>query len=433
MIRDEYSIETRTAEIFDHRTRDYFREVVSSYQQGNWRSATVMLWSVAVCDIIYKLQYLRDISGDETGKEILDDIEQLQETNARSSDWEGRLIDEIEERTRLLDLADMDHLKHLQRQRHLAAHPVLSGSSELHQPSKDSVRALIRNTLDGLLTKPPIYTNRVFGTLVNDLAESKNVLVTDEKLRSYVESKYLSRADLKLEIGLIRSLWKLVFRLQNDDCDAHRDINYRALRLLVSRNPSDVSEAVANESDYYSNIAQEGEPARLLIRLLSQYPSFYDSLNNAAKVIIQHVAEIDADARVFAWFLNGSLQDHSEKLIEWIGSNDHPDLSNDVVVSVQNISDSAEWEKQVNTILNSYYGSSWSYDEADERFSVAISPFLSRYDAEDIEDLLSKIDDNGQTHDRRGARRDHGYVRDRCNELGVNFTEYRNFTQSVTR
>ena len=433
MIRDEYSIETRAAEIFDHRTRDYFREVVSSYQQGNWRSATVMLWSVAVCDIIYKLQYLRDISGDEIGKEILVEIERLQEANARSSEWEGRLIDEIEERTRLLDLADLDHLKHLQRQRHLAAHPVLSGNSELHQPSKDSVRALIRNTLDGLLTKPPIYTNRVFDALVNDLAESKNVLVTDEKLRSYVESKYLSRADLKLEIGLIRSLWKLVFRLQNDDCDAHRDINYRALRLIVGRNPSDVSEAVANESDYYSNIAQEGEPARLLIRLLSQYPSFYDSLNDAAKVIIQHVAEIDADARVFAWFLSGSLQDHSEKLIEWIGSDDHPNLSNDVVVSFRNISDSAEWEKQVNTILNSYYGSSWSYDEADERFSVAISPFLSRYDAEDIEDLVSKIDENGQTHDRRGARRDHGFVRDRCNELGVNFNEYRNFTRSVTR
>ncbi|MDZ7854183.1 MAG: hypothetical protein U5L98_16495 [Halomonas sp.] len=433
MIRDEYSIETRAAEIFDHRTKEYFREVVSSYQQGNWRSATVMLWSVAVCDIIYKLQYLRDISGDEIGKEILDEIERLQEANARSSEWEGRLIDEIEERTRLLDLADLDHLKYLQRQRHLAAHPVLSGNSELHQPNKDSVRALIRNTLDGLLTKPPIYTNRVFNALVEDLAESKSVLVTDEKLRSYIESKYLSRADLKLEIGLIRSLWKLVFRLQNDDCDAHREINYRAIKLLVGRNPSDVRDAVASESDYYSHIAQEGEPARLLIRLLSQHPSLYDCLNDAAKVIVEHVAEIDADARIFAWFLNGSLQDHSEKLIEWIGSDEHPGLSNEVVVSLQNISDSAEWKKQVYAIFNSYYGGSWSYDEADERFSVAISPFLSKYDAKDIEDLLSMIDGNSQTYDRRGARRDHGFVRDRCNELGVNFDVYRNFSRSVAR
>ena len=433
MTQDEYSIETRAAEIFDHRTRDYFREVASSYQQGNWRSATVMLWSVAVCDIIYKLQYLRDISGDEIGRGILDEIERLQEANARSSEWEGRLIVEIEGRTRLLDLADLDHLRHLQRQRHLAAHPVLSGNSELHQPNKDSVRALIRNTLDGLLTKPPIYTNRVFDALVNDLAESKRVFLTDEKLRSYIESKYLSRADLKLELGLVRSIWKLVFRLQNDDCDAHRNINYRALRLLVDRNPSDVSEAIVNESDYYSNIAQEGEPARLLIRLLSQYPSFYDSLNDAAKVIIQHVAEIDEDARVFAWFLNGTLQAHSEKLMDWVGSDNHPNLSNDVVVSLRDISDSVEWEKEVNAILNSYYGSSWSYDEADERFSVAISPFLSTYDAGDIEDLLSKIDDNGQTCERRGARRDHGFVRDRCNELGVNFNEYRSFSRSVTR
>jgi hypothetical protein len=433
LVRDEYSIETRSVEIFDPRTKEYFREVVSSYQQGNWRSAVVMLWSVAVCDIIYKLQYLKDISGDDIGKEILEEIEQLQEGSPRSTDWEVKLIERIEERTRLLDLADLDQLKHLQKQRHLAAHPVLSEGSELHQPNRETVRALIRNTLDGLLTKPPIYTSRVFDSLVRDLAESKQVLVTDDKLSSYVESKYLSRADDRLEGSIIRSLWKLVFRLMNAECSENREINYRALRLLIARNQASTGEAIANEPDYYSKIAQDGDPVRLLIRLLAENPSFYNNLNDAAKVVIQHVAGIDDDARCFAWFLSESLQAHGAGLEEWISSEEHPAVSGDVLASLRNISDSEEWRKQCTTISNAYYGSSYSYDEADERFAAAVAPFLGEYDPKDIEDLLSRIDENGQTYERRGARRDHGVVRNRCDELGVEYDRYRNFSRSVER
>ena len=392
-----------------------------------------MLWSVAVCDIIYKLQYLKDISGDDIGKEILEEVEKLQEDSPRSPDWEIKLLKQIEERTRLLDLADLDHLRHLQKQRHLAAHPVLSERSELHQPNKETVRALIRNTLDGLLTKPPIYTSRVFDSLVRDLAESKQVLITDEKLRSYVESKYLSRADDRLEGSIVRSLWKLVFRSLNAKCKENRDINYSTLRLLVARNPESTDEAVRNEPDYYSNIAQEGEPVRLLIRLLAEHPSLYSNLNDAAKVVIQHVAEIDNDARCFAWFLAESLQEHGASLLEWVSSQEHPVLSADVLELLKNISDSEEWQKQCAIISNTYYGSSYSYDEADERFAAAVAPFLDDYDPESIEDLLSRIDENGQTYERRGARRDHSFVRNRCDELGVEYGRHRNFLRSVER
>ena len=67
---DEYSIEQRAMQIFDARTKDYFSEVMSCYTAGSYRSAVVMLWSVAICDVLFKLQNLVDLYGDEKAKAI---------------------------------------------------------------------------------------------------------------------------------------------------------------------------------------------------------------------------------------------------------------------------------------------------------------------------------------------------------------------------
>ncbi len=48
--------------IYFAKTKEYFNEVISSYANGNYRSAVVMLYSVAVCDLLFKLKELCDIS-----------------------------------------------------------------------------------------------------------------------------------------------------------------------------------------------------------------------------------------------------------------------------------------------------------------------------------------------------------------------------------
>lgn len=68
---DEYSIEQRAAQIFDARTKEYFAEVLSCYVAGNYRSAVVMLWSVAVCDLLFKLQNLVDLYADAKAKDSM--------------------------------------------------------------------------------------------------------------------------------------------------------------------------------------------------------------------------------------------------------------------------------------------------------------------------------------------------------------------------
>ncbi|WP_199308538.1 hypothetical protein [Aphanizomenon flos-aquae] len=138
----EFSLESFSEKIHDGKTKDYFQEVLSSYHNGNYRSAVVMLWSVAVCDIVCKLQYLFDLYQDPVAKSILDELTELQNNDPKSALWEVKLIDETYERTKLLDASEYENLRYLQKQRHLSAHPTLNVDRELHRPNKETVRRL---------------------------------------------------------------------------------------------------------------------------------------------------------------------------------------------------------------------------------------------------------------------------------------------------
>ena len=152
-----------------------------------------MLWSVAVCDLLFKLQNLVDLYGDAKAKEILADIGKLQQDNERSPIWETKLVETVAEQTQLLDIAERENLLHLQRQRHLAAHPVVNANFQLHRPNRETARALIRNTLDGVLTKAPILSKQIVNELVGDLEQASGILIDDKRLKAYLESKYYNR------------------------------------------------------------------------------------------------------------------------------------------------------------------------------------------------------------------------------------------------
>lgn len=65
----------------------------------------VMLWSVIVCDLLFKLQELKEIYSDDAAQKILIEIETLRSVNPYSSPREKELIDLVFTRTHLLDTA----------------------------------------------------------------------------------------------------------------------------------------------------------------------------------------------------------------------------------------------------------------------------------------------------------------------------------------
>jgi hypothetical protein len=422
----EFSLERITENIHYAKTKGYFQEVLSSYNNENYRSSVVMLWSVAICDIVYKLQHLIDLYDDAAAKQILQEVTAIQNQDHKSSAWELKLLDDVHDKTYLIDTSEYEDLRYLQKQRHLSAHPVLNSDRELHSPNKETVRSLLRNTLEGLLVKPPIYTQRIMRELLADISESSDVLNSREKVKKYIESRYLSRTTPTVEMSIFRSLWKLVFKLDNEECEKNRTINLHALEVLSNRNIALIPEAIDGDNDYYSNIAPLGMPLSYLVYYLANNPQIYPVISDDARMKVDHCINTDEIGKTMGWFVKANLDTHGEDIKEWILSDDRPTFTQAQFDALLAISDTDEWQSIFCDIATTYYCSSRSYDQADNRFEVAIPKYISLFGNDSLINLADKIDNNGQCYDRGQARTDYAFIKERIDELFGDEFDYEN-------
>ncbi len=412
----EFSLEKISEQIHYGKTKDYFQEVLSSYNNGNYRSAVVMLWSVAICDIVYKLQYLIDLYDDEAAKQILNDVTTMQVNEPKSSAWELSLLDDVLGKTNLLDSSEYEDLRYLQKQRHLSAHPVLNSERELHAPNKETVRSLLRNTLQNLLIKPPFYTQRIMDELLEDLAEASSALNTRPKVKKYLESRYLNRITPAVQLKLFRSFWKLVFKLNNKECDKNRTINLFTLEVLADRNIAAIPTEIRDEIDYYNNIASEGMPVAFLVYFLSKNSQIYSILSDDARLKIDHCINTDHIGKLMGWFVKTDLNTHAEDLERWIVSAARPSLSSDEFTALLEISDSEEWQNKFCKIVTAYYCISTRFDEADIRFQMVIRKYISLFSRDMLVHLAEQINSNGQCLSRSKAEEDHAIIKERIDQ-----------------
>lgn len=426
---NNFSLEETSEKIYFSKTKEYFNEVLSSYHNENYRSAIVMLWSVVICDIIYKLNHLVDIYDDKQAKNILKTIERIQTNNPKSSEWEIKLIEESWNNTQLIDNVEYTYLDFLQKQRHLCAHPVLTGNAELHSPNKETVRSLLRNSLEYVLTKPPFYTSRILDEILSDISNNSSALQTERNMRRYLESRYLNKMNSKTEVKIFKSLWKLVFRVEDERCNSNRLINFCALKIIATRNKDEIQAEISSNQDFFSNISENTEIINFLIELISirDFSFIYEYLTEYAKVQINHKIDTSIDGKIMAWFIKTDLNSHYNDLDNWI-STDHPDFDENQIKKLHSLYDSDEWDNLFCKLISTYYGSSTSYNEADRKFYNLIS-YIDMFDEDCFRFLLQKIEDNNQTWGRGRARIDHLDLKNKILATIPNFdfTPYPNF------
>ena len=430
---DEFSLEKMSDSIHYGRTKEYFREVLSSYQNGNYRSAVVMLWSVAICDIVYKLQNLIDLYDDGSAKAILDEVSKIQELDQKSAAWELKLIDEVNDKTNLLDSSEYENLRYLQKQRHLSAHPVLNRERELHSPNKETVRALIRNTLTDVLIKPPFYTQHIPQELLDDISESREILNDRSKVKKYVVNRYFDRTTVPVELNIFRSLWKIVFRVENEQCETNRLINLHVLEVIATRNKALLPEAIRGDVDFFSNLASAGSPLQYLIFFLSENHELFPILSDAARLKVEHYIESDPIGKTAGWFVKENIFKHGDDLQEWIVK-DKPVFSSYQFDYILKLSDSEEWQEKFCMIASTYYGVSTNYDQADSRFQVSIPQYIKLFNENSIKYLAGQIEKNSQCHDRGRARHDYTIIKARIDELfggAFDYTDYYWFSRKL--
>jgi len=414
----DFSIELAVGRIQNPKTKTYMDEVYRSYANDNLRSAVVGLWSVAVCDMLFKLDELATVHSDTTAQRILSDIKQKQEANPRSPEWESDLLERIARDTELLEVGETEGLRHLHRQRHLAAHPVLTGRYELHSPTREDVRALLRVTLEGLFTKPAILSRKVFDAFVEDLEKNKDLLPRDSDLQKYIEAKYLGKISAPVETSILRSLWKLVFCIHvgtQPRCDTNRGINFRALQIVFDRNKQAALVEIQDNQAFYSQIAGDPEILDLLSSFLSVRPDVWPLLREDAQVLISNHLKTSVMGQVIGWFSapEPSIAQHLEGILNSIVACERGEaleLDEEAMSAAIQLGKSDDCEGIAYSIGIACYGKSLNFDAADRNFTRLIAPFIKDWHESHFSEFVHALETNTQTWRRGRASMEHPQV-----------------------
>lgn len=425
----DFSLDLNAEKIRSPKTKEYFSEVVKSYYNESYRSAIVMLYSISLADLLYKLEELQDLYNDTSAKEILDEIKDTQANSAKLSEWESKLVELVNTKTNLFDTADYQHFKSLQGIRNLCAHPVMTDHFELYTPNRETTRAYIRNMLEGILIKPALLSKKIFNDFMQNLAAVKTFFPDPAQLEIHLKTRYLDRFDEKVKASIFRSLWKMALRADDPLSNEHRDVTNQALIIMLKNDYTTLSQKISEEKDYYSDI--NAENMYQIIQLFNGFPKISELMNDSTKMILSNRLKEDADWDVYAFYQGPSIEEHMTRTGKITLQSDYHSkyVTTDTILTVYEQAVLEGKKQKGKAFLVESFGNSWGYDMADNRYTDLIEPYLKEFDLAELELIIKAVNENGQICSRRRARTDNYYIKERVLELDKNysFSKYQNF------
>lgn len=383
-------------DIYFPQIREYFEEVYSSYASKNYRSAVVMLYSVTVCDILLKLQELRDMYNDGIANQILEDVDKSRKAGERlggsKSEWEKKLIDSVHDKTAFFDTESYLTVEHLYDYRCMCAHPAVNASYELYKPDGTTVIALINEILRTVLCKPPIYVKDVFNTLTDDLAAKYQDLSNDrEHLGIYLDNRYFNRMSPDMKLAIAKKLWKITFILDNEKCNKNRLINRRAMELLTDEIKDEFCKQIKADVTHY-NVSDNENIKMHFVIYLSRCPEVYDVLGDEVKLFVDKFIKRNNTAKCISWFKYGSV-------VELLGELDvSQNMRQNLVEYMYSQYTLCGFQSELLDFFVRYFSESNSYQAANFRYFSSIIPYLKYMSERQLMEIVKAVDSNDQIY-----------------------------------
>ena len=380
-------------QIYDTRTKGYIEEVLSSYHHGNFRSAVVMLYSVVLCDLIFKLQELRDVFSDKFASDLLGKIEAKINNDKSSPEWEHIMVDEMHKKSPLLEADAYTLVSHLRDWRNLSAHPVLDDYSQLFIPEKHLVEGYICEAFTKILSKPAIFVKDIVDVMSDDLDKKKGYILNDiTGFKEYVEKKYLQRMTDAMFVKVFKSFWKFTFILNNPICNSNRTINHNLLKLMLGSRKDLLFCAMDDTPNDYE-ITDNKEIIGYAIALLAELPETWKHLTEQTRTLINGKIAYNPFYKLIAWFLCEKKEDYIKQLLDedfcYCPSN------NELTYLIKQYKNNG-----LMSVLYDYFihllGKSTNFNDANSRMELMILPYLEDMDKGQIENVLKIMDGNRQ-------------------------------------
>lgn len=293
-------------------SRNYFREVVSSYENENYRSAIVVLYTICLSDLLYKLKEVVDLDEDIKAKNILNQIIEKQQNGDK---WETELATNMLNNAHFFDDSSFKLFNHLRELRNLCAHPSFDKEWNLIHPSKEQVLAQMRTALDIILMKPSFYIDNIVDKLSNDLADKQYYLLNTNIFDRYVKRRYLNHLSNELYVRIFGVFWKFVFRLDDKNCKENRDINTLLLKLMIRERAKEVLSYIDNKPDIFTieDLTRFWRHAHVFF---SQNPSVYCHLSEITRKMHESNLSQVSNSLLLCWYLKENKVEHINYLVE---------------------------------------------------------------------------------------------------------------------
>lgn len=249
----EFILEEQIEKVSNIVTKGYLREVISSYNCGNYRSAIMVLYTTIIYDLLQKVTTLKEVYSDDKASKILENIKKQQKDEPKNPDWEKKLIDEIYNKTQIITAVEREQLINIKNERNYVAHPIIDFNSEkleLKPATKETAKDLIRKGFEIVFLKDAILAKNIAEDIISDLSDYYERVNTNG-LGTFLKTKYFSRMTQERKNYLFRTLWKLVFILDNDECTKNRKSNYWGLYYLYQENKEYYKDLLKKDEHFY--------------------------------------------------------------------------------------------------------------------------------------------------------------------------------------
>lgn len=377
--------------IYFSQIRNYFKEIISSYDNENYRSAMVMLYSTIICDLLLKLKELSDVYNDSTAESLLNEINK-ERIRAGDSSWEHKLVEKIYKSTELLSAESYTIIKHIHDLRNFSAHPAMNEDYDLISPNKEIVAGYIKESLENIFVKPSVFAQNIVDRMSDDVAERKEQYQNDFiAFEQYLNKVYFQRMSDRMIEKVFRSFWKFTLKKSEDIVyQENRNINRKVMEVMLRKYYDNLCESIKNDSAYFT-ISSDTQCLGNATILCSCFPKIYENLD----VIVKHQLRDykEKDAEILQWFTSGDLRGH---LLSLRIENDK--INFNVLYMLDKICRNQGQPSLFTKFLINHYSQSNTYSSARNRFDHIIEPYLNRFSQEDFVLLLEAINKNNQIY-----------------------------------
>lgn len=415
---------TNTGNIYFPQIKNYFREIVSSYDNGNYRSAMVMLYSTIVCDLLLKIKELSEVYSDTKASQILNYVERKRKESNKSA-WEWELIEKIYKETELLNDESYKVIEHIYDLRNFSAHPALTEDYELVSPTPEMTVAYIKKSLDDIFTKPSVFAQNIVDRMSDDIASKKDIYYgNSQEFKNYLKRAYLQRMSPKMTQQVFKAFWKFTFiKAEGEVFESNRLINRKVLESILDYNGEVICKFIEENMNYFS-VSQSSNCLTHVCVLCAYYPRVYHCLEQNTQY--QLISFDENSCELIKWFIVGDLDQH---VAMFKSSQDL--LPRRILDVFRKICERQGQSNLFNKLIIKHYAQSTSFASARNRFDFMVKHYMEHFTAVDFIELIDVINNNDQIYN-------YGWQTERNDQIleialpllpsGFNLSKYENFS-----